>query len=127
MPHVLIHAPGPLDPESRSRLVREVRESIPPLLNTPEHLGQVMLYEAPPEARANHQSRGARFVMAHVVMYPGRTLETKRAFLANLIGLIARHTGAAPEDVECTVFEVAPENWLNGAAPPEGVRIPRKG
>jgi len=116
MPQVIIHASSSIRPEDKAQLIRSIRESIPQLLNVPDHIGQVMLYEIPEENRSTHSTRDQRFIFVEVSMYPGRTPETKLRFLQNLVSLINRYTGVDPKDINCVIHEIPPENYYGGVS-----------
>lgn len=116
MPQVIIHASSPIRSQDKDKLVRSIRESIPQLLNVPEHIGQVMLYELAEENRNAHSTRDQRFVFVEVSMYPGRTADMKKQFLQNLVLLINRHIGVDPKDINCIIHEIPPENYFGGVS-----------
>lgn len=116
MPQVIIHASRSIAPENRSQLVQQIRASIPELLNVPEHIGQVILYQSPEKNRATHASRDNNFIIVEVTMYPGRTKEIKQSFLENLIRLVHKYTGVDAEDINCLIHEIPSENWSGGVS-----------
>ena len=116
MPQVIIHASSSIRSEDKTQLVRRIRESIPQLLNVPEHIGQVMLYEIPEENRSTHSTRNQRFIFVEVSMYPGRTAEMKLRFLQNLVSLINRYAGVDAKDINCVIHEIPPENYYGGVS-----------
>ena len=66
------------------------------------------------EHRASHfpppPSRGARFTLVGVTMFPGRSAEAKRALYRGVVAALER-LGAPALDVTVTLVEVAAENW----------------
>jgi phenylpyruvate tautomerase PptA (4-oxalocrotonate tautomerase family) len=116
MPQVIIHASSSISPEHKAQLVRSIGESIPQLLNVPEHIGQVMLYDMPEENRSTHPTRDKGFVFVEVTMYPGRTKEMKLNFMQNLVLLINRYTGVDAKDINCVIHEIPPENYYGGVS-----------
>jgi len=116
MPQVFIHASTSIRSEDKVRLVQSIRESIPQLLNVPEHIGQVMLYEIPEQNRSAHSTRDQHFIFVEVSMYPGRTAEMKLKFLQNLVSLINRYTGVDAKDINCVIYEISPENYYGGVS-----------
>jgi phenylpyruvate tautomerase PptA (4-oxalocrotonate tautomerase family) len=116
LPQIIIHAAASIAPNNKSELVQRIRESIPQILNVPDHIGQVVLYETREECRSTHQTRDKHFIIVEVSMYPGRTVETKQKFLQNLVILINRYTGVAPNDINCLIHEIQPDNYFGGVS-----------
>ncbi len=116
MPMVIIHTTLSMTPEKRKNLVAEVRKTIPEILGVPDHIGQVILYEAPLENRSSHASRDSRFVFVEITMYKGRTKELKETFLKKLISIIHSHTDIDPTDINCVIREISSENMLGGVS-----------
>ena len=113
---VIIHTTPSMTPEKKKSLVAEVRNTIPEILGIPDHIGQVILYEAPLENRSSHSSRDNRFVFVETTMYKGRTKELKETFLKKLISIIHSYTGIDPTDINCVIREISSENMLGGVS-----------
>lgn len=47
----------------------------------------------------------------HVEMYPGRTLDQKRAFVREVTRVAVETLGCSLESVDVVISEVARENW----------------
>ena len=116
MPQVIIHASRSIAPENCSQLVQQIRASIPELLNVPEHIGQVVLYQSPEKNRSTHPSRDRNFIVAEVMMYPGRTKEMKQSFLENLVRLLHKYSGVDAKDINCLIHKIPSENWSGGVS-----------
>ena len=116
MPMVIIHTTPSMTLEKRKSLVAKIRKSIPEILGVPDHIGQVILYEAPLENRSSHDSRDQRFVFVEATMYHGRTRELKETFLKKLISIIHSYTGINPTDINCVIREISTENMLGGVS-----------
>ncbi len=116
MPMVIIHMALSMPPEKRKDLVAKVRRTIPEVLGVPDHIGQVVLYEAPLENRSSHDSRDQMFVFVEATMYQGRTRELKEIFLKKIISVIHFHTGIDPQDINCVIREISSENMLGGVS-----------
>jgi phenylpyruvate tautomerase PptA (4-oxalocrotonate tautomerase family) len=114
MPQVIIHSSSSIKTEQKIKLVQKIRDSIPQLLNVPENIGQVMLYEIADENRSVHSTRDKHFIFAEVSMYPGRSTEMKQNFLQNIVFLINKHTGVDSKDINCVIHEIPPENYSGG-------------
>ncbi|MEY9952641.1 tautomerase family protein [Leifsonia sp. EB34] len=63
--------------------------------------------------------RGDDYTIVEVSLFEGRTVDSKRALIAELFGRIEAATGIAPHSVEVTFFETPKVNWgirgVNGA------------
>lgn len=63
--------------------------------------------------------RGHDYTIVEVSLFEGRTVEAKRALIAELFGRIHAATGIAPHSVEITLVETPKVNWgirgVNGA------------
>ena len=55
-------------------------------------------------------SRSADYTIIEVVLFPGRTVETKKAFVRDLVAR-AQEIGIAPTDLEIVLFEVPRNDW----------------
>lgn len=55
--------------------------------------------------------RSERYLLLEVLMFSGRTLETRKALVRALMDDLARELGLAPADVEVTIIESPRENW----------------
>lgn len=49
----------------------------------------------------------------HLEMYPGRTLDQKRAFVREIIRVAVETLNCPPETVDVVMSEAAPENWAD--------------
>jgi len=116
MPMVIIHTTPSMPLEKRKNLVAEVRKAIPEILGIPDPVGQVILYESPPENRSSHGSRDQRFIFVETTMVHGRTKELKATFLKKLISIIHSHTGINPTDINCVIREISFENMMGGVS-----------
>ncbi|HYF93756.1 MAG TPA: tautomerase family protein [Symbiobacteriaceae bacterium] len=114
MPFVRIHAPADLAPEVQQALVAEVRTRMGDVLGSRPQVGQVVLYTAPPYARAIHETRDNRFVYVEVLMWSGRPPELKQTLLQELKAVAQRHTGVPAGDIIGVIVESHQENWAGG-------------
>jgi phenylpyruvate tautomerase PptA (4-oxalocrotonate tautomerase family) len=55
--------------------------------------------------------RSERYLLLEVLMFSGRTVETKKALVRALMDDLARELGLAPADIEVTLVESPRENW----------------
>lgn len=49
-----------------------------------------------------------------VEMYPGRTLEQKRALVRAITDAMVEHAGARPDGLHVIIHEVPKEDWARG-------------
>ena len=63
--------------------------------------------------------RGDEYTIIEVSLFEGRSVEAKRALIAELFDRIEAATGIAPHGIEITLFETPKVNWgirgVNGA------------
>jgi phenylpyruvate tautomerase PptA (4-oxalocrotonate tautomerase family) len=116
MPQVKIHLSTALAQVDKPKLVKEIRDCMPRILGIPENIGQVLLYETPPECRSIHAGRDPNFVFVEISMYPGRTPEKKQALTGQCIEVIRQYTRVKAEDIVCAISEIAPENYFSGTS-----------
>ena len=116
MPQIIIHASSSIDLENKKLLVQKIRDSIPDLLQISENIGQVIFYETLTESRSAHKDRDPNFIFVETTMYPGRSREMKENFMNHLIILIREATGVSPEDINCVIHEIPPENYFGGVS-----------
>ncbi|HIJ57610.1 MAG TPA: hypothetical protein HPQ03_16010 [Deltaproteobacteria bacterium] len=116
MPQVKIHISSSVDKRNKAALVKKIRSSVPKILNISESIGQVMLYETPPELRSAHESRDQNFVIVETFMYPGRSQEMKERLMRHFIMLINEYTGVPEKDINCIIHEISPENYFGGTS-----------
>ncbi len=114
MPIVKIHISSTILPFQKPILVKEVRKALVDILNIDERLGQVILYEAPPQLRSAHESRSSNFVYVEITMYPGRTPELRKNLLEKICSLVSKYVEIDMKDINCCIIEIPPENWSGG-------------
>jgi len=114
MPVAKIHISSTVLPFQKPIMVKEVRKAMVELLDIDEHIGQVILYEALPQLRSNHESRSNCFVYVEITMYPGRSPQVKASLLQRISGILSKYTEVDMKDINCCIIEVSPENWYGG-------------
>ena len=95
-------------------MIRELREAVPKLLDIPEHIGQVVIYETASENRSAHAGRDRHFIFFEVTMYPGRTDIIKSRFMNHLIEVLSKFAEVEPEDINGVIHEIESENYFGG-------------
>jgi 4-oxalocrotonate tautomerase family enzyme len=61
--------------------------------------------------------RTARYTIIEISMFEGRTTETKKQLIRQLIQRLGTDLGIEPQDVEITIFETPRHNWGIRGAP----------
>jgi phenylpyruvate tautomerase PptA (4-oxalocrotonate tautomerase family) len=96
---------------SRRALVREVRLALVETLGiSPDH-GHVVLYESSIFSRSTHESRNRDFVLAEIIMFPGRPDDMKERLFARLNEIIHGRTGVPEKDIVMVIVESERKNW----------------
>ena len=116
MPQVVIHISSNANPDNKSLLVNEMRRALVEILEISENVGQVILYEAPVQNRAAHESRDINFVFVETTMYPGRSHEMKGKLMSRFIYLVNKYTGVDEKDIILVIREVSPDNYFGGTS-----------
>lgn len=114
MPVVKIHISSTVLPFQKPILVKETRKILVETLGIDERIGQVILYESPPQLRSAHESRSSSFVLIEVSLYPGRSPELKKSLMQKLCALTARHLEVDERDINCCIIELPQEDWYSG-------------
>lgn len=114
MPVAKIHISSTVLPFQKPIMVKEVRKAMVELLDINENIGQVILYEALPQLRSNHESRSSCFVYAEITMYPGRSPQIKASLLQRISSILSKYTEVDIKDINCCIIEIPPENWYGG-------------
>ncbi len=110
MPFVKIHVSSGCI-FSRRKLVRDIRLALVETLGiSPDH-GHVVLYESWVTSRSAHESRSASFVVAEILMFPGRTDEMKERLFKRLNEIIHGRTGVPERDILLVIVEAGRNNW----------------
>ena len=115
MPQVIVHASKKMTAERKTRMIREMREAIPKLLDIPDHIGQVIVYETAPENRSVHAGRDRHFIFFEATMYPGRTGAVKANFMHHFMELLSKFAEVNMGDINGVIHEIPPENYFGGA------------
>jgi phenylpyruvate tautomerase PptA (4-oxalocrotonate tautomerase family) len=115
MPTVKIHISSTVLPFQKPILVKEVRKSLVELLGIDQRIGQVILYETPPQLRCAHESRNANFVYIEITMYPIGNSETKKLLLQKISSDVSKHAEVDIKEINCCIIEIPPENWYEGS------------
>ena len=55
--------------------------------------------------------RGLNYTIIEIIMFTGRTKETKKKLIKNLIEKISADTNISAHDLEITIIEVPSHNW----------------
>src|SRR5260370_32187908 len=55
--------------------------------------------------------RSERYLIVEIVLFEGRSAETKRRLIRLLINRVCRGLDLSPDDLEITIFETPRQNW----------------
>lgn len=114
MPLIKVHVSETEIPATKPLLTKKIREVMVERLQIDDRIGQVILYEAPPQHRAIHSDRGNRFVFIEVLMYPGRTMEMKASFMQGLVDAVSSILKIDSKEINVCIMEVESNNWYGG-------------
>jgi phenylpyruvate tautomerase PptA (4-oxalocrotonate tautomerase family) len=114
MPQIKLHLPEGGDEARKQELIREIRSVAVACLGLPELIGQVWLCETPLRHREVHPGRDRGFAFVEITMYAGRSPELKQRLMAEIVSLIHELLGIDPKEINCCIYEVAPENYYGG-------------
>lgn len=124
MPVAKIHLSAGLDPQRCQALADEVRDTVVRALGLNPEMGKVILYPSPSHCRSVHPSRQAGFVLAEILMFPGRSRERKDRLLKELSPVLSQHTGLDGNNVFISIQESGRENWgLRGGVPADQIDL----
>jgi phenylpyruvate tautomerase PptA (4-oxalocrotonate tautomerase family) len=110
MPSSLISVRKPLLPAARVALIETVQTALVETLHIPAHDRCLRLQVFEPDDFVVQQEMTENFTLIEVSLFPGRSLEAKRAFYKAVVAGLGE-LGIAPADVRVILNEVARENW----------------
>lgn len=117
MPHASIHRLRDAEPADRKAIVLAVNRAVVQALKVPEDTHPTRLCEYDRDAFLIPGESSDRFTLIEITVYPGRSLETRRA----LYQAVVREMGALgieARDIRVVLYEVPLENWgLRGGTP----------
>jgi phenylpyruvate tautomerase PptA (4-oxalocrotonate tautomerase family) len=99
MPVVRIDITGPKAAEWKRALLESTRSAVVDALDAPDSRVTVRLVETPDDCVDIPDCRTRDFTVVEVLMYEGRTEETKHAFVAALREKLAADPGIPPSEV----------------------------
>lgn len=117
MPHAALHRLRDAEPADRQGLLRAINDAMIESLKVPEDTHPVRLCEYDRDAFLIPQGASDAFTLIDITIYPGRSLETRRALYQAVVRALAPF-GIAGLDVRIVLYEVPLENWgLRGGTP----------
>jgi phenylpyruvate tautomerase PptA (4-oxalocrotonate tautomerase family) len=111
MPLVKIHVSSDFDQDRRKPFVDDIREAIVETLGIKPDHGHVILYDAPVDSRSVHEGRDSNFVFFEILMFAGRTDETKEKLFKELSDIAERYTGVNNRDIIINIIETDRKEW----------------
>lgn len=97
------------DGESRAMLA-DLSHAVSTVLATPDAENWIVLESVDESRFFPGGASAADFALVDVDLFPGRTLEKKRAFYAAIVGALERH-GVSGKNVRIVAREIGLENW----------------
>ncbi|MDE0854654.1 MAG: tautomerase family protein [Nevskia sp.] len=117
MPSTLISIRRPRPLQERQAMVEAVHQVLVDTLKVPSHDRTVRLQTFAAEEFAVGPQATEHYTVVEIALYPGRSLEMKRALYQGLVRALGGF-GVPAQDVKIILNEVAPENWgLRGGIP----------
>ncbi len=117
MPHAVIHRLRDAEPRDRQAIVLAVNDAIVEALKVPEDTHPTRLCTYDREAFLIPKEASERFTLVEITVYPGRTLETRRALYKATVDHLQK-LGIDPSDIRIVLYEVPLEIWgLRGGTP----------
>lgn len=107
MPLAQVRITAPKSPEYRHALLSGVRSAIVDGLVAPDERVVVRILESEPDCVDVPDCRTDRFTLVEVLLYAGRSDETKRDFARVLRERLAENPGIAPSDVAVALHEMS--------------------
>jgi phenylpyruvate tautomerase PptA (4-oxalocrotonate tautomerase family) len=117
MPHAVIHRLREAEPNDRHAILLAVNSAIIEALKVPQDTHPTRLCTYDREAFLIPEEASECFTLVEITIYPGRSLETRRALYKSVIEHLGR-LDIAPRDIRVVLYEVPLENWgLRGGIP----------
>lgn len=94
----------------KERMAELLHEALVAALKTPPHDRLVRIVEHDPGHLFLPADCSDNYALVEVTLFPGRTVEAKRALYLGVVERFAT-LGIDPREVRIVLHEVAPENW----------------
>lgn len=108
MPIVRIDITGPKSDNYKSAVLRGVRSAVVEGLAAPDERVTVRVVETQAECVSVPACRGDRFTVVDVLLYPGRTAETKAACVAMVRENLSVDPGIPASEVSVAFHDLSP-------------------
>lgn len=108
MPQIIIHTS--LEPDQK--MLEEIRETLPSILNIKPEVGQVILYTS--NQRLTHPNRNQDFIVVEITLKKGRTHNIKKVLAEKVISIITCYTDIPTKDINLVYYEIDQENFFGG-------------
>ena len=123
MPEVRIEVREGRSATEKKALLEAAHSALVEALRIPEHDRIQRLYELPAECFEIPPDKTEAFTLIEVTMFPGRSLDAKRALYQALVRNLGE-LGVAPNDVFVILHEPPMENWgIRGGMPASEVDL----
>jgi phenylpyruvate tautomerase PptA (4-oxalocrotonate tautomerase family) len=123
MPEVRVEIREGRSASEKKALLEAVHSALVEALKIPEHDRIQRLYELPAECFEIPPDKTETFTLIEVTMFPGRSLDAKRALYQALVRNLGE-LGVPPNDVFVVLREPPMENWgIRGGVPASEVDL----
>jgi phenylpyruvate tautomerase PptA (4-oxalocrotonate tautomerase family) len=123
MPLVKLETRKGLSPETKKALLDGVHEALVACFKIPDSDRHQRFVEYAPEDFEIPAGKGERFVIVQMVVFPGRSLDAKRALYQDIVARFGA-AGIPATDVFIVLDEVPLDNWgLRGGIPASEIKL----
>lgn len=117
MPNVTIEIRRKYSPEEEERIISAVHRALVEGLKTPEWDRTIRLVTHEPHRFAVPPGRDDRYTLIDIDLFPGRSLDAKRALYQALVRNL-KELGIPPDHTKVLLRESRAENWgIRGGVP----------
>ena len=110
--------------EYKKAILDAVHDALVESIKIPDHDRFQRLYELEKENFEFPPNKSEHVTLIEITMFPGRSLEAKKAFYQNLVDKLAKNPGIDGDDITIILFEPPMDNWaLRGGKPASEVDI----
>ena len=110
MPTIRITTRNPRSTEQAGAFSAALSARISAVLGTPDNENWIVQESAPPGHFFTADASGADYAVVTIEMFPGRSIEKKRALYTTIAAAFEAH-GTPGQNVRIVTLEVPPENW----------------
>lgn len=124
MPLVKIEILKGYSEEYKKAILDAVHDALVESIKIPDDDRFQRLYELEKENFEFPPNKSEHVTLIEITMFPGRSLEAKKAFYQNLVDKLAKNPGIDGDDITTVLYEPPMDNWaLRGGNPASEVDI----